>query len=307
MNILIIKHNRTGEHMDIEWLRTFLIAAEEENFRRTAERLHLAQPTVTQQIAKLEREWDVRLFERAGHHVALSRAGRRFADHARSLLSVYQTSLDDMTRWREGREQTLRIAVSPLIATTFLPRWLNAFEEIAPAVEFAVLVQESGDMLRSLVDRTADIAFSRSAVMHPAVSCEVLYDDPIVLVGPRDEHDFGRAPLVAADVLTSNTVFTHCHPEYWEGLLVQLQPHFEHMRTMRVTQVHVVLQWITEQMGVSFLPYTTVQREIERGRVEEVPFIAFDLPTAHTYLVQPRNSPQIAQEFAAFVIQSLEY
>ncbi len=293
--------------MDIEWLRTFLIAAEEENFRRTAERLHLAQPTVTQQIAKLEREWDIKLFERAGHHVTLSRAGRRFADHARSLLAAYQNSRDDMTRWREGREQTLRIAVSPLIATTFLPRWLNAFEQRQPDVEFAILVQESGEMLRSLLDRTADIAFSRSAVLHPEVICEVLYDDPIVLVGPRDEQAFGRPPLVAADVLTKNTVFTHCHPEYWEGLMEDLHTHFDRLRTMRVTQVHVVLQWIMEQMGVSFLPYTTVQREIERGRVEEVPFITFDLPTAHTYLVQPRHSPQIAQAFAAFVIESLEY
>jgi LysR family transcriptional regulator, repressor for citA len=293
--------------MDIEWLRTFLVAAEEQNFRRTAERLHLAQPTVTQQIAKLEREWGVHLFERTGHHVALSRAGRRFCDHARTLLTAYTSSLEDMVRWREGREQTLRIAVSPLIATTFLPRWIGEFETMHPNIEFSILVQESDDMMRALLERTADIGFSRSAVTHPDVSYEVLYDDPIVLVAPRDEHDFEGPPRVAADVLANSTVFTHCHPEYWEGLLVQLEPYFERMRTMRVTQAHVALQWITEHMGVSFLPYTTVQREILRGRIEEVPFLTFDLPTAHTYLLQPRQSPGIALKFARFVAEYMEF
>lgn len=292
--------------MDIEWLRTFLVAAEEQNFRRTAERLHLAQPTVTQQIAKLEREWGVYLFERTGHHVVLSRAGRRFRDHAHTLLTTYHHSLEDMVRWREGREETLRIAVSPLIATTFLPRWIGDFERLHPNIEFSILVQESDDMLHALLERSADIGFSRRAVTHPDVRCEVLYDDPIVLVAPRDEHDFEGPPRGATDILAGATVFTHCHPEYWEGLLMQLQPHFGRLRTMRVTQVHVALQWITEQMGVSFLPYSTVQREILRGRIEEVPFLTFDLPTAHTYLLQPRQLPGIAHHFAAFVTEYME-
>ncbi|MHB1955706.1 MAG: LysR family transcriptional regulator, partial [Sulfobacillus sp.] len=176
--------------MDIDWIQTFVMAAEEGNFHRAAERLHLAQPTVSLHVQKLESLWGVTLFERVGRNVQLSRAGHRFLVHARRLLEDYVCSLEDMARWQQGYETTLRIFASPVVATTLLPRWIQGFGRLLPSVEFSVQVVDSEQILPAVLQQIADLGFSRLGVAHPQVSCVKLYEDPVVLIAPRDEFDF---------------------------------------------------------------------------------------------------------------------
>ena len=283
------------------WLQTFVTAAEEGNFRRTAERLHLAQPTVTMHIQKLEALWGVELFDRVGRNVQLSRAGRRFLEHAQGILARYTESVEDMARWRQGYEETIAIAVSPLIATTFLPRWIRGFTYLHPEIEFSIQVTESRQILQNVLEQKSDIGLTRLDVTHPQICCEPLYDDPLVLVAPRDEHDFDGPPRRALDILDQYTLFTHNHPEYWRDLLVKLRNISPTLRTMQVSQVHVCLDWITEKMGASFLPISTVRRALLRGGVELIPFEDFKLPTAHTYLLSPKISDGAASKFITFI------
>ncbi|HET7616359.1 MAG TPA: LysR family transcriptional regulator, partial [Bacillales bacterium] len=69
--------------MDIRWLRTFVTAAELENFRHTSEKLYMAQPTVTVHIHHLEERLGAQLFERSGRNIILSEAGKQFLPYAR--------------------------------------------------------------------------------------------------------------------------------------------------------------------------------------------------------------------------------
>lgn len=287
--------------VQIEWLHTFLIAAEEQNFRRAADRLHLAQPTVTQHIHKLEELWGVELFARVGQHVELSPAGRRFLQHARKLADNYLESLEDMARWRQGYDTRVTIAVSPLIATSYLPRWLRAFRKSHSNIEFVVRVLESEFVLEQLSRQEADIGFSRRAPRDERLDSRILYDDPVVFVAPSGEQDIDGPPEDPVELISRYTVFTGCHPEYWPGLNDNLRQTFPDMQTMIVSLVHVVVQWIGEGLGVSFLPQSTVRREILRGTIEEVHFPLFPLPTAQTHMVVARHASQAAREFADFI------
>lgn len=288
--------------MELDWLQTFVIAAEEENFRRTADRLHLAQPTVTLHIQKLELGWGVTLFERIGRHVKLSPAGKRLLPHARKLLAMYQTSRDEMARWQQGYDEMVTIAVSPLVASTVLPMWIRRFSVIHPNIEFSIQVKESQNILEHLLQHECDLGLTRLEAHHPDVDFLPLYADPIVMVAPSDQHDFEGPPHDPAELLATYPVLTHNHPEYWDSLVVQLRTLYPTMRAMQVSQVHVAIQWIVEKVGVSFLPASTVRRELIRNTICEVPLPNLPLPIAHTFLLTNRvSSSRPANAFATFV------
>lgn len=283
--------------MDIEWLRTFAVAAEEGNFHRAAERLHLAQTTVTQHVQKLETIWGVKLFERVGRGVRLSRAGLRFVDHARRMLAEFDMSREDMARFRQGFEQTLRVCASSVVATTWLPRLIAQFARAQPGVELMVQVIDSEGMLGTILAQQADLGLSRVAAVHPEVHSEVLQTDPVVFIAPRDEFDFDGPVRTCPDLLERYPLFIHHHPGYWDDLLIQLRSQFPTFRTISVDQGLVAQEWVAERLGVSFFALSTVRKAILRGVVEQIPFPWFDLPTAHTYLVTPLQMTPLAAEF----------
>jgi LysR family transcriptional repressor of citA len=116
--------------LDIKWIKTFVTAAEYENFRKTSEILFLAQPTITVHIKNLEEVLGQSLFEKSGRNVILTRAGRRFLPHAKKLLDNYNQGIHDMESWRQGFTNKLVMAVSPLVAASILPSILRRFKEI---------------------------------------------------------------------------------------------------------------------------------------------------------------------------------
>ncbi|WP_337956095.1 LysR family transcriptional regulator [Alicyclobacillus herbarius] len=208
------------------------IAAEEENFHRTADRLYLAQPTVTMQIQKLEQERGVRLFERRGRQVHLIAAGHRLLRRVRPLLAAYEESLEDLARWQQGYEERITLAVSPLVATTYLPLWIREFSRVHPEVELAVQVTESSETLPSMLEHESDVALSRLQVTHPQMECVPLYEDPIVFAVPPDEYNIDGPAAAPDDWLRDYTVLTHSHPEYWDDLLLALRRLYPAIRTV---------------------------------------------------------------------------
>ncbi|CAB1128838.1 transcriptional regulator CitR (LysR family) [Candidatus Hydrogenisulfobacillus filiaventi] len=285
--------------MDLDWVQTFLVAAQEENFHRAAARLNLAQPTVTQQIRKLEQHLGMSLFERRGRRVVLTQAGRRFLGHARTLLDTFESGLDDLIRWHQGYRQRLGIAVSPLVATTVLPRWIRRFGAQHPQVEFDIQVMESRDILDSVLRQEAAVGLSRQAVRHAHAVCWPLYPDPVMLVAPPGSRE--AYPDLAA-LLQHLPVLSDNHPEYWDGILLSLRRRYPMVRSMRVTQVHVTIHWIQEGLGVSFLPASTVRTAIERRQLAVFPVPEdLPLPVAHTYLVHAAAPHVLAARFAELV------
>ncbi len=286
--------------MELNWIQTFVAAATYGNFRKTAENLYISQPSVTVHIKQLEKELGILLFEREGKKVKLTEAGRRYLQHAKKLLQVYENGVTDLQTFSQGYTTTLSLAISPLIADTILPFVLKQYLKKHPQVEISVSIIESKEIERAVWNEEVDIGLSCLNSFHPELESSLLYQDRIMLVAPHDGRDFESAfPLEEEEILASNYLLTHNHPGYWEELSQTVKRLYPSIQMMKVSQVHITKRFIVEGLGVSYLPESTVRRELLEGRLLEVPS-HFSLPEANTFaILKYRHKKQ--EEFLEFL------
>jgi DNA-binding transcriptional LysR family regulator len=123
--------------VELRHLRYFVAVAEELHFRRAAERLHVAQPAVSEQVRKLEDELGVRLFERNQRSVSLTAAGAALLREARRVLDQAETARL-AARNARGPSSVLRVGYVPAVLSASVPRALQRLTITMPQVEIAL-------------------------------------------------------------------------------------------------------------------------------------------------------------------------
>jgi DNA-binding transcriptional LysR family regulator len=156
--------------MELRQLRSFVVVAEEMNVGRAATRLHLTQPSLSRQIAALERDLGVELFARVKRRFVLTAAGATFLAEAQDLLSRSDEAVRAAQRTQRGELGTLRLRFVQSATFEPLPQILGAFRQAYPEV---VLDLETSTTLRqteALRDGRIDVGLLRPTVPGPAGS-----------------------------------------------------------------------------------------------------------------------------------------
>ena len=171
--------------MELRHLRYFTAVVEAHGFRNASRRLHVAQPALSQTVADLEAELDVRLFNRDRHAVTLTSAGEVFYRDAKSMLIQAQDAVDAAKRASKGQTSSLRIGFIPFAAQKFLPELIEAFRKQAPQVEISIKELTPRKQAEALERGELDILFTReSKDLHAAYAQQQLFDVPLVAVVP---------------------------------------------------------------------------------------------------------------------------
>lgn len=144
--------------MDFRNLRYFVAVAEELHFRRAAERLQVAQPTVSEQVRKLEEDLGVRLLERTSRRVTLTPAGEAFVVEARRVLQQGEQARQAARGARDQRSGRLRVGHLPDAVPPALPRVLARFAGAAPGIEVLLETCPAAELVERVVDRRLDAA-----------------------------------------------------------------------------------------------------------------------------------------------------
>ncbi|SEN19461.1 LysR family transcriptional regulator, repressor for citA [Mesobacillus persicus] len=287
--------------MEFSWLTTFITAAELGNFRKTAEQLYISQPSVTVHMKLLEKELGVELFLREGKRVKLTEEGRKFLLHAKRVMKAYEEGLEDLNAYTQGYSTKFSIAISPLIADTILPYVLKTYLDQHPEVEIEVKILESVKIEEAVWKEEVDIGLSCLPSNHEQLVSELLYNDRVIFVAPHDGRDEETAPPYdEEEILTSSYLLTHNHPGYWDSLSRVIKRLYPSVRMMKVSQVHITKRFIAEGLGVSFLPISTVRRELLEGRLVEIPCQHIPLPDAATYAIMKYEHTN-QQEFLRYL------
>jgi DNA-binding transcriptional LysR family regulator len=182
--------------MELRQLEYFIAVAEEANFTRAAERMHVAQPGISAQIRKLERELGQELFDRSGRSIRLTDAGRAVLPYARSALGAVagaRTAVEELTGLLRGRIAVGIVGAGPTV--TFANQ-LTTFHAEHPGVDITLTEADSATLLDRLRAGELDLVVVGLATSPTAdVTIEVLAEDPIVAAVSRD-HPLARKSSV---------------------------------------------------------------------------------------------------------------
>lgn len=187
--------------MELRHLRYFVTIAEEQNFRRAAERLHVSQSPLSRQMQDLEEELGVDLFEPNGRGIMLTAAGKVFAERARGLLASVESAVEEVRGVAEGRLGTASIGFEQgATFTGALASLLAAFRRRAPHVGLQLLPMNSTEQWTALRDGAIALAYGAYAPTDAALSCMEMTSDRVGIVLPLDHRLAKAATLRLRDL-----------------------------------------------------------------------------------------------------------
>jgi DNA-binding transcriptional LysR family regulator len=193
-------------NVELRHLRAFAAVAEELHFGRAAARLHMAQPPLSQQIKRLERELGVQLLERTTRQVRLTNAGSVFLEHARRVLAEADRARESVLLTEHGERGEIRVGLTGVTTWRLLPRMTRAYRERYPLVRLELQPAVfSGPQISALLDGSIDVGFLRAPVP-PQLIGRTLLGEELMAVLPADHPLAARASVPLVDLAEENFV-----------------------------------------------------------------------------------------------------
>ena len=145
--------------MELRQLHYFMEVAERERVSEAAMHLHVAQSAISRQIANLEEELGVDLFEREGRNVKLTPIGRQFLDHIKTAMKAIDFAKEQIDEYLDPNRGTVKIGFPTSLAGQFLPTVISAFKEEHPHVAFLLRQGSYKFLIEAVKNRDIDLAF----------------------------------------------------------------------------------------------------------------------------------------------------
>ena len=210
----------------LQHLVSFLALAEELHFGRAAQRLHFAQPTLSEQIRTLEQELGVELVLRLPRKVVLTQAGEVLAAEGRRLVAQLDRAVTSTVRAARGEVGRLAVGATSSAVVGLLPPVIRAFRQRHPDVALEVVESPIVKALDELLAERVDLAFVRTPVPDAAVASEVVLSEPWVAVLPDHHHLADAVTVAPADLAGEVFIFFERfnNPLMYDELVAYCEP-----------------------------------------------------------------------------------
>ena len=268
--------------MNTEELKTFIYLSKVKNFTLAAEKLRIAQSTVTNRISELEKEVGKRLFSRGSKTVNLTEAGEIFLRFAERMLELQDASVDEINAPSSHSRKfsigainaTYEVYVKPLVDNCLKDNTITSIK---------VMLGHSLDLIQQLQDNMLDMVFSAVPLKRLGYACDVYDEDRVALVCAKGKNEYpngvtkeqlSKLPYLMCDLTLSEA-----------GAFIRSLFPKNHVFRLEVDNTSKLLPYLENGLGYAFLPYKLVKEQIDGGVFEEVSLKDFTAPKVKTYLI----------------------
>nr|BFD81322.1 LysR substrate-binding domain-containing protein [Streptomyces sp. Xyl84] len=300
----------SGYHgwVQFQQLQYFVAVAETRHFTRAADLVHVAQPSLSQQIKALERELGADLFLRARGNITLTDAGEALLPLARRILADADTARHEVQELVQLRSGRVRLGATPSLCTGLLPDVLRAFHDRYPGIR--LLIEESGshDLVRELARGALDLALVVLPLPTPSpalTTVELLREDLVVVSSPEAAPPGapGRRTVRIADLEGARLVmFRHGYDLRELTVAACRAEGFEPDFAVEGGEMDAVLGFVRAGLGVAVVPRMVATRSGRGLRVTPLarPGLYRTIALAHRSDVAP---PRAARELQRMLLE----
>ncbi len=284
--------------IELRHLRYFIAVAEELHFGRAAERLHMAQPPLSQQIRQLEDELGFTLFYRTKRVVQLTEAGQIFLDEIRPLFRQLDRAIQRGQLASRGEVGQLVIGFVSSSMYNVLPRILKTFRNQVPGVTLTLAELTTDQQMQQLSDGEIDVGLMRPPVDNPQFDTLLLLQESLVVALPA-AHQLARQTTLALNTLAAEPFILFPRP-LAPGLYDQIislcqTAHFSPIVAQEAVQMQTIISLVAAEMGIAIVPASI--QNLQRTGVE-YRSINRQTPQASILLVWRHGDPSpIVQRF----------
>ncbi|WP_339772390.1 LysR substrate-binding domain-containing protein [uncultured Paraglaciecola sp.] len=247
----------------LKQLKYFVAVAQNLNFRRASHLLHISQPTLTNQIMKLEEGLGLTLFERSRNGTMLSPEGRELLKHAEHLLQTMTEFQNVARELSQGPKTTFKLGIPPTLGPYLLPFVLPQLHQLYDKLKFYVRESAPSELYTGLYKGDYDLIISPFSSLPDDFVTEPLFTEPLKLV-LSSEHPMSKDLLIEPRHLKGQTILTledkhHFHHQVLDicnELGAVLQQDYEG------TSLDTLRQMVVMGMGAAFLPGLYVHSEM---------------------------------------------
>lgn len=242
--------------MEFRQLRYFVTLARELSFTKAAQLLHVSQPPLSYQIAQLEDELGVRLFERTSRTVSLTEAGKALLPHAQAILDRIEEARSHLRLVADGFCGRVQIGLAGSHFLGPFPKFISQWRQQRPCVEVLLHEMQPTDHLRALQDARLDLSLSRQAISDDGMRTSLLWKDPVVAALPPGHRLAGRAKIRLEELEHDEFVFLRLESSPFAVRSHQacIQAGFAPRIVQQVVEIPAMLNLVAAGLGVALVP-----------------------------------------------------
>ena len=263
--------------MNLHLLRSFLTVVETQSYSRAAEALFVSQSAVSKAVRELEHQLDLPLMERGAEGksprgVVLTEHGRAVFEHARAIFALERAASEDVRDRVELRQGRLRIGASTTVAAYWLPRTLAAFVRRHPALQLELVVGNTDEISRALIDCRIDVGYVEGEIEDARIAATLWRTEPLRLIAAADDDASGRPKRINPAALAEQTWLLR---EPGSGTRQAAQAWFDAQglvpaRVIEVGSNEAIARAVAAGAGVALLPETVVADLLAIGRLRTI-------------------------------------
>ena len=288
--------------MEMHQLRYMVAVARTRNFSRAAEQCHVSQPSLSQQIQKLEDELGERLFDRLKREAKLTAHGEIFLPRAMRILEEADAAKREATDARSLLHGTVTVGVLPTIAPYLLPDVMAAFTGKFPGVQMVVQEDTTARLLKLALACEIDFALASRPIRDTRLEVRELFSEELLVALPP-KHPLARQDTVKVRDLGSERFIVmkedHCLGDQVLGFCDRHD--LQHHISFRSAQLETIQSLVRAGLGISLIPAMAAQRD--RRHVPEYRSLQGTKPSRQIVAAWPKHRPpgRAAAEFLKLV------
>lgn len=283
--------------MTLTQLEYLLIVAEHQNYTIAAEKACVTQPTLSMQIQKLEKEFDVEVFDRSNHPIKLTQIGEIIVNQSKTILREARKMEQIINEEKGLLEGNFKIGVIPTILPTLIPMFYKNFQRRFPKANLNIIELHTHEIISSLIEGNIDFGIAVTPLHEEQLIEKTLYYEPMVAYIPpshpmhkqmtidANDLDINSILLLKEGNCFRNNVLNLCDPKHLNSQIIKLDS----------GNLDTLIKLANEGYGMTILPLLHAE-DLPSDFKKNVKYFTEPVPSREVSLICHQSNPRVSFE-----------